>query len=140
VTFSARNGLEFFPEDKDIILNSCLFSHRKKYILHAVVVMSVHVHMLLQPLDHRDTTIGFFNLSEIMHGIKGFTSHKINELHKRKGSIGLAESYDRIVRDQKEFEEKLLYIYENPLKSNLVQRPEEYTWLWLPSEELPEAS
>lgn len=140
VTFSARNGVEFIPENKDIILNSCLFGHRKKYLLYAVVVMLDHVHMLLQPLplDNRDETKGFHNLSEILHGIKGFAAHKINELHKRKGSIWLAESYDRIVRDKKEFEEKLRYIYENPLKNNLVERSEEYKWLWLPSDGRPE--
>jgi putative transposase len=131
ITFSAQKGVEFIPEDKDIILNSCLFWHKKKYLLHAVVVMPEHIHLLLQPLplDQQDESKGFCNLSEIMHSIKGFSAHKINELHKRKGSIWLTESYDRIVRDEKEYEEKLRYIYENPLKRKLVESPEEYNWL-----------
>ncbi|MBI4722312.1 MAG: N-6 DNA methylase [Candidatus Stahlbacteria bacterium] len=140
ITFSAMNEIEFSPEERDIILNSCLFENRKKYILYAVVVMPRHVHMLLQslPLDQLEEKKGYYNLSEIMHSIKSFTSHKINDIRKRSGSIWLTESYDRIIRTNKEFGEKLQYICENPIKSGLVENLQKYKWFWLPSDEMLE--
>jgi len=119
ITVSATSGIEFSPEDRDVILNNCLFWHNKKYILYAVVVMSDHVHMLLQPqpLDQKNEAKGYYNLSEIMHGIKGFAAHKINEFHQRKGSIWLAESYDRIaIETRKSSKRNFATFMKTPLK------------------------
>jgi len=37
-------------------------------------------------------------------------------------------SYDRWVRDEKEFERIRAYIEENPLQAGLVAAPEDYPW------------
>ena len=61
-----------------------------------------------------------------MHGIKGVSAHKIN-LHRRtKGKIWQHESHDRIVRDGNEFDAKLKYMYNNPVKKGLTEEPENY--------------
>ncbi|HET7214006.1 MAG TPA: hypothetical protein VFL79_10485, partial [Terriglobia bacterium] len=36
--------------------------------------------------------------------------------------------YDRNVRDEREFVEKLRYIHRNPVKAGLCERPEEWPW------------
>lgn len=140
LTFSALEGEKFSSEERDIILNSCLFWKNKKYILYAVIVMPTHVHLLLQPLpvNIENTVKGYHNISKIMHSIKSFSSHKINDIRKSNNSIWLPEFYDRIVRDKKDFEEKLQYIYDNPLRSDLTDIPEHYKWFWMPSGETPE--
>lgn len=42
-----------------------------------------------------------------------------------------AESYDRIVRDEAEFEERWMAILESPVRQELAEEPEEYATLWV---------
>lgn len=48
----------------------------------------------------------------------------------QRGSVWLDESYDRIIRDEVEWLEKLAYIVSNPVKAGLAERPEDYRWLY----------
>lgn len=58
-----------------------------------------------------------------MKGIKGASARKINKLRNRIGSIWQNESYDRIIRDEKELNEKLNYMFLNPQKKRLTDDP-----------------
>ena len=91
----------------------------KFYDLFAAVVMPDHVHVLLRPLEGYD-------LSRVMKGIKGVSAHIINEERRRRGIVWQDESYDRIMRDGREFDQKLMYMYENPIKKNLADDPSTY--------------
>jgi hypothetical protein len=66
--------------------------------------MPDHVHTLCQPLVKKKG--GTYDLGEILHSVKSFSAHRINQQRERKGSIWLDERFDRIVRDEKEFNEK----------------------------------
>ncbi len=44
--------------------------------------------------------------------------------------VWLDENYDRIIRDNKEFQEKMNYIINNPAKTNLVEAAKDYKWLF----------
>ena len=83
--------------------------HQTRYILLAYVVMDDHVHLIVKPLSG-------FELGEIVHSWKSFTSHEINKLCKTTGKVWLDECYDRIIRDEQELHEKLNYILTNPQK------------------------
>jgi putative transposase len=61
-----------------------------------------------------------------MKGIKGVSGRLINQRRGGQGQVWQDESYDRIVRDWKEFQEKLVYILENPVRAGLARAPEEY--------------
>ena len=61
-----------------------------------------------------------FDLAEIIHSIKSFSSQKINQLCGNSGPLWQDERYDRIVRDEEEFLEKWNYIRNNPLKDGLA--------------------
>jgi hypothetical protein len=39
------------------------------------------------------------------------------------------ESFDHIIRNEAELEEKIEYIKQNPLKNGLVTQPLDYKWL-----------
>jgi len=65
-----------------------------------------------------------------MHGIKGVTAHKINQYRKTKGAIWQKGSYDRIVRDDNEFDTKLNYMYDNSIKKGLIEETENYAGWW----------
>jgi hypothetical protein len=41
------------------------------------------------------------------------------------------ESFDHIIRHQQEWDEKLAYIYENPVKRGLAASPATYKWLYV---------
>ena len=94
------------------------------------VVMPDHVHLLIQP---RELISGrWHHLGKVLKSIKGTSSRRINERHNRRGSIWLAESYDRIIRDEAEFLEKYQYILQNPVKARIVESPEKYPFFAFP--------
>ncbi len=61
-----------------------------------------------------------------MKGIKGKTARLLNQGRRSKGSVWQAESFDRIVRDQAELDEKLEYMLNNPVKAGLTADPWNY--------------
>ena len=89
------------------------------YELDAAVVMPDHVHLLLTPLEG-------YSLSRVMKGIKGTTARLLNLARHRCGSVWRDESFDRIIRGQKEFERKIHYMYLNPVKAGLTTDPDNY--------------
>jgi REP element-mobilizing transposase RayT len=89
------------------------------YNLSAACVMPDHVHLILTPLPG-------ISLSRITKGIKGVSARLINAKRGSTGRIWQVESWDRILRDQEEFEEKLRYMLNNPLEEGLVDDP----WTW----------
>lgn len=115
ITFrTARKFL--LPEvTRDEVKETCLFHDGKKYDFLALVVMPDHVHILLQPMEKGEK--GFYPLAEILHSIKSYSANQINKILKRRGTVWLDESFDRIVRDANELQEKLNYIINNPLKN-----------------------
>jgi adenine-specific DNA methylase len=70
-------------------------------------------------------------LSEILHSVKSFTANQANRILGRTGPFWLDESFDHIVRNSEEWEEKLEYICQNPVKKGLVQCAEDYPFLYL---------
>lgn len=90
--------------------------------------MPDHVHLLAQPLPSPQG--GAFNLAEIIHSVKRFSTHQINKYRGGHGSLWQDERYDRIVRDDAEFLEKWNYIRSNPVKAGLAEHPGDYPWLY----------
>jgi putative DNA methylase len=90
-----------------------------RYQLHAFVVMPNHVHLLVTPRVPFAKWLG---------PLKGFTAHRANELLSRTGAFWQDESYDRLVRNNEEFERIRTYIENNPVTAGLAASPEEYPW------------
>ena len=122
VTFATHKRQSLLPPQKDCVLNAIQFLDGKRYELFAAVIMDDHVHIVINPTD---------TLSKIMHSIKSFTAHEINKALNRTGKVWQDENYDRVLRNEEEFLEKLNYIANNPIKSNLAERHEDYKWLYI---------
>jgi putative transposase len=131
ITFrSARGSLP------DVALRQVManirYDHGRKYDLHLAVVMPDHAHLLLQPREKEPGQ--WFDLSEIMKGIKGVSSRRINQLLGSAGAVWQAESFDRIIRNEEEYLQKWEYMWNNPVKAGLVSAPEEYPYFVFPEE------
>ena len=91
-----------------------------RYDLHAFVVMSTHVHLLVHP--HVEAAV-------ILKNLKGITARRSNVVLGRVGKIfWLDESFDHWIRGDVEFAETRAYIENNPVRAGVVERAEDYPW------------
>lgn len=94
----------------------------KRYQLAGYVVMNDHVHVLIGPEDQ-------FRLEDILHTWKSFTANNLQRRFKRVGPIWQDESFDRIVRNEREMYQKMLYVLNNPKRR--WPELENYPWVWV---------
>ena len=91
-----------------------------RYKLHAFVVMPNHVHALVSPN---------VPLPDLSRTLKSFTAKRANQLLGLTGQpFWQEESYDHMVRHQREFEKIRFYIEYNPVRAGLANHPHEYRW------------
>jgi putative transposase len=128
ITISTVPEIELADAAKEIVFSAIKFHDGNKYMLYACVVMTTHVHLVLLPLE--ETKGNYYSLAQIIHSIKSYTVNKLQKTLKIVGSIWLKEDYDRIIRDDNDFYEKMNYIMNNPLKAGLVKAREDYRWLF----------
>jgi putative DNA methylase len=85
-----------------------------QYDLHAFVVMPNHVHVLITALAP---------LPAIMKSLKNITAKRANLILGRGGIFWQRESYDRMIRDEREFDRVRNYIERNPVAPGLARDP-----------------
>jgi REP element-mobilizing transposase RayT len=118
LTFHLAKG-ELSVEERRIVLDHVRSGHGRFYDLAAAMVMPDHVHLILKPLAS-------FTPSRILKGIKGVAARLLNEHRGTCGPLWQDESWDRILRDVREFDEKLQYMYDNPARRGIITAGEEY--------------
>ena len=110
------------PEIANLVLDSIRYrqSHLYHYDLHSWVVMPNHVHLLITPL---------IPVSKLMQSLKRFTATQANRILQRTGTpFWQDESYDRLVRDGREFDRIARYIEMNPVTAGLAATPGDFPW------------
>jgi REP element-mobilizing transposase RayT len=122
VTFRSRSGVELAAQARDAVISAILECDQKNIDLDAAVVMHDHVHLIFRLIEPCE-------LSHALRLIKGRSARRINQLLKQRGSVWSDESFDHIIRQAMELEEKLEYIRQNPVKRGLVDRADGYKWL-----------
>ncbi len=113
VTFDVKHSVLNIDE-QIIVKEHIIESNNKYYLLYAVIVMPDHVHVIFKPTQN-------YILKRIMGGIKGVSAYKVNKLRGTKGQLWQDESFDRIVRDLDELNEKLIYMFNNPIKAGFTK-------------------
>ena len=83
-----------------------------RYALGDFIIMPNHVHALVAPAPDQ-------KIEQILKGWKGRSARFANKVLGRTGKFWQRESYDRIVRDEKELAAFQTYIAENPVKAAL---------------------
>jgi putative transposase len=90
------------------------------YQLHSYAVMGNHVHLLISPR---------VAVSKLMQSLKRFTAREGNKMLGLTGRpFWQEESYDRLVRDDREFLRIAEYIELNPVTAGIVATPDEFPW------------
>jgi RecG-like helicase/REP element-mobilizing transposase RayT len=138
VTIGTKKGRCLSPKARTTVLNSLRHFHNKRYEMFAACVMPNHVHLLIQPwpkgADDKGN-IAFWRLGELLHSIKSFSAHGINEIENKSGSIWEKERFDRYVRSDRDLQEKFHYILRNPWDSGVAKQNEHYPWVWTQDDE-----
>ncbi|ODT18588.1 MAG: hypothetical protein ABS35_23450, partial [Kaistia sp. SCN 65-12] len=133
VTFTTKHREKLTPDERDLVLKSLKYGHEhNQYLLYAAVVMPDHAHILFEPQIQKNDESGkpvFWSLAEILHGIKSTTSHRINKVRNKSGTVWEEENFDRLIRSEADLHEKFGYITGNPWSAGVVQAGEEYPWL-----------
>jgi putative transposase len=106
-----------------VTINSALFittlQHYRQqghYKLHAFVVMPDHIHLLLTPQE--------ITIEKTMGLIKGGFSHRLGSSFP----VWQRGFTDHRIRDRAEFEMRRTYIHQNPVRAQMVHRPEFYEY------------
>ena len=76
--------------------------------------MPNHIHLVFELLSKNKS------VSKIMQSIKRISARKSNVILHRKGKFWQDESYDRLVRDDKELYFVIKYVLMNPVNARLT--------------------
>ena len=87
----------------------------------AWVIMPDHVHLLYQSAVDEA-------LSKTLKALKGSSSRTLGKLFARSAPVWQDETFDHVVRDERELIETWRYIEGNPVRKGLVAVPESYQW------------
>ena len=133
LTFRLHSGVwpNLSVEERAVVKHSILFWHQKRWHVHVLSVMPDHAHVLASPLQSAPTE--WYSLSAILHSVKRHSARRINHARGRLGKLWQSESYDRIVRDEAEFDEKSRYVLANALRRGLAEDPWKYDGFWCES-------
>jgi putative transposase len=149
VTFSVVNWIDALtrPDYKEIILESLQYCSKEKgLILHAWVIMSNHVHLIISAKEGH-------TISDILRDLKKFTSTQIvkaikeNQKESRKEWMvwmfkraGKQNSNNKDIQfwqqDNHPIElgthiikqQRLDYLHENPVRAGIVYEPQDYIY------------
>ena len=104
------------PQLAEIVQNALKHFNGERYELVAWAVMPNHVHAIFRPFSG-------YELPEIVHSWKSFTSKQINRRLDRQGALWMDEYYDHLIRDEDDFRNQVDYVLANPEKADLQEWP-----------------
>ena len=85
------------------------------------VLMPDHWHALLFPRYP-------LSISRVVQDVKYVSARNLNRLRKSRGAVWQHQFWDRFVRHDKEFRQRLEYMHLNPVRKGLVARPQDWRW------------
>ncbi|MDH5650958.1 MAG: transposase [Gammaproteobacteria bacterium] len=96
-------------------------ARQKGVAVHAWCLMTNHIHFLLTPQDET-------GISETLKMVGSRYAQYINKKYKRTGTMWEGRHRSSLVQEGKYLLSCYRYIELNPVRANMVQRPEEYVW------------
>jgi REP element-mobilizing transposase RayT len=95
------------------------FREGAHYRLLAWCIMPNHVHVVVRLFPGQE-------LARVVKAWKNFSAKAANQTLGRKGRFWQREYYDRLIRNEDEFNRAIRYVVENPLKARL----RDWNWFW----------
>ncbi len=78
----------------------------------------------LVPPSMRDSVL----LWQVLHDAKKIMALRLDQRRGSRGPLWQHPFWDRFVRHEREFSERLEYLPLNPVRKGLVKRPEDWRW------------
>lgn len=121
-----------------VVADAIRLRDKKEYDLLAYCIMPNHAHLVftircdygpsVRAEARATSTISRYSMTDILRLIKGSTAHEANKILNRTGAFWQHESYDHVVRDEKELNRIIWYTINNPVKAGLVKNAEDWKW------------
>jgi REP element-mobilizing transposase RayT len=129
------------PVVSEIVAEAIRYRDGKAYDLLAFSIMPNHVHQICivgrpvwSPYDHssfnEQSPSSPYILTRIMENLKWYTALKCNQQLGRSGAFWQHESYDHVVRDDRELIKTVQYVLNNPVKAGLAQSWDLWPWTY----------
>jgi len=120
----SKNNYLRNPVIAEICKTTLHFPDGKDYALICYTIMPNHIHVIFELLN-KNKSVG-----DLMGAIKRNSAKDANKLLGLKGAFWQAESFDRLVRDEKELYYVIRYVLMNPVYAGLVEnwRDWKYTY------------
>jgi hypothetical protein len=127
VTFRHRRDLEAW--ERNLLFTTLLRPEGRKWNLVILCVLPNETNLLFSVNEAPSGTP--YELSDIVEKAKAKAGKAIIKKTEERFPPFYQESYDRIIRDAEELEQRLMEILESPVKQELVEDPEEWDCLWV---------
>lgn len=111
-----------------IVSDTLHYWDKKRYDLVAFTIMSNHIHLVI---DTWDTENYVETVTTIMQSIKRYTARQSNILLNREGQFWQRESYDHLIRNEREFKNIINYTAQNSVKAGLVTDWRDYPYTFI---------
>ena len=113
----------FFGDDDYLYYLECLGQGLRRYPaqLHAYVLMTNHVHLLMTP-QHADS------ISRLMQHVGRLYVFYINKTYRRSGTLWEGRHKASLIDAERYLLACYRYIEMNPVVAGMVQAPEQYRW------------
>jgi putative transposase len=126
LTASARDRRPVFADHRNatVVLETIRWlSAAGRFFADAAVIMPDHVHLAGE--------LGRCTLANVMHALKGYSANRLARMGVER-PIWQRAYHDHALRDEADYETRVRYLLENPVRAGLVTRVEDYPHVILP--------
>jgi REP element-mobilizing transposase RayT len=118
-----RARLRRFNESEDALLIDVLEASRQRlgFLLCGYLLMPDHWNALVWPQYP-------LLIEQVLHDTKKIITLRLHARRGSRGPLWQHQYWDRFVRHEREFNERLEYMHLNPVKKGLAKRPEDWRW------------
>ena len=111
-----------------VVSDTLHYWDKKRYDLVGFTIMSNHIHLIIDTWDteNYDETV-----TKIMQSIKRHTARQSNILLNREGQFWQHESYDHLIRNEREFKNIIHYTAQNSVEAGLVKDWRDYPYTFI---------
>ncbi len=128
-----QKGNHWLKQDQiaRVLQDALHFWDGQKIELICYTIMSNHFHCVLKLID---PTIPLYKL---LQSIKSYSARQSNAILKRQGKFWQEESYDHLVRNDRELGNIIQYVLDNPVKAGLCTEPADWKWNYVHADYAP---